>query len=89
MNAAIPHRQKGRKAAKFRRFLLCCVFLILPFDRFASAQTRPNVLMIIVDDLNDWVGALDGHPQAETPNMDRLAFRRNPVYECSCRGTGM
>ena len=35
--------------------------------------TRPNVLFIAVDDLNDWIGALGGHPQAATPNIDRLA----------------
>jgi arylsulfatase A-like enzyme len=34
--------------------------------------SRPNVLMIIVDDLNDWVGCLGGHPDAKTPNIDRL-----------------
>ena len=32
-----------------------------------------NVLFIAVDDLNDWVGFLGGHPQTMTPNMDRLA----------------
>ncbi len=36
---------------------------------------RPNVLFIAVDDLNDWVGCLGGHPQARTPNIDRLAAR--------------
>ena len=41
----------------------------------AAAQDadRPDVLFISIDDLNDWVGPLDGHPQAKTPNMDRLA----------------
>ena len=34
---------------------------------------RPNVLFIALDDLNDWVGCLGGHPQAKTPNLDRLA----------------
>jgi arylsulfatase A-like enzyme len=34
---------------------------------------RPNVLFISLDDLNDWVGCLDGHPNALTPNIDRLA----------------
>jgi len=34
---------------------------------------RPNILMISIDDLNDWVGCLGGHPQAKTPNIDRLA----------------
>ncbi len=38
-----------------------------------SAAKKPNVLFIAIDDLNDWVGCLNGHPQAITPNMDRLA----------------
>jgi len=36
---------------------------------------RPNILLISIDDLNDWVGHLGGHPQAKTPYMDRLADR--------------
>jgi len=34
-----------------------------------------NVLFIAVDDLNDWVGCLGGHPDVKTPNIDRLAGR--------------
>jgi len=43
----------------------------------ASAETtdRPNVLLIAVDDLNDWIGCMGGHPQVQTPNIDRLAKR--------------
>jgi arylsulfatase A-like enzyme len=37
------------------------------------AAAPPNVLMIVIDDLNDWVGFLGGHPQAKTPCMDALA----------------
>jgi len=36
---------------------------------------KPNVLFISMDDLNDWVGCLGGHPQALTPNIDALAKR--------------
>jgi len=36
-------------------------------------KKSPNVLLIGVDDLNDWIGCLGGHPQAITPNFDRLA----------------
>ena len=39
----------------------------------AQADRAPNVLFISVDDLNDWIGCLGGHPQARTPNIDRLA----------------
>ena len=35
--------------------------------------SNPNVLMIVMDDMNDWLGVMGGHPQAKTPNMDRLA----------------
>ena len=34
---------------------------------------RPNVVFIIVDDLNDWIGVMGGHPQSKTPNLDALA----------------
>ena len=36
---------------------------------------QANVLLISIDDLNDWVGCMGGHPQAKTPNIDRLAER--------------
>ena len=36
---------------------------------------RPNVLFLILDDMNDWAGCLGGHPDARTPNIDRLAER--------------
>ncbi|MCK5368071.1 MAG: sulfatase-like hydrolase/transferase, partial [Cyclobacteriaceae bacterium] len=38
-----------------------------------SSPKNPNVLFIAVDDLNDWLGCMKGHPNAKTPNMDRLA----------------
>lgn len=37
------------------------------------AVEKPNVLFMAIDDLNDWTGALGGHPQSTTPNLDRLA----------------
>jgi len=36
---------------------------------------KPNVLFIAIDDLNDWSSVLGGHPQAITPNLERLARR--------------
>ena len=41
----------------------------------AAEPKSPNVLFIAIDDLNDWVGFLRGHPQVKTPNLDRLAER--------------
>lgn len=41
-----------------------------------SATTKkPNVLFIAMDDLNDWTSLHGGHPQARTPNLERLAKR--------------
>jgi len=34
---------------------------------------HPNVLLIMIDDLNDYQGIFGGHPQAKTPNIDKLA----------------
>ncbi len=55
--------------------LCLCLFILLSpfFCRSTFAAPRPNVLMIVVDDMNDWVGCLGGHPDAKTPNIG-LAF---------------
>ena len=51
----------------------------------AAAPEHPNVLMIVVDDLNDWVGCLDGRPHAQTPNLDRLAARGTLFTNAHCQ----
>jgi len=50
----------------------------------ARAIETPNVLFLAVDDLNDWVGCLGGHPQAKTPNIDRLAQKGVLFTEAYC-----
>ncbi|HEX5789013.1 MAG TPA: sulfatase-like hydrolase/transferase, partial [Woeseiaceae bacterium] len=56
--------------------------VVLAFALFLTCQAPaeasdppPDVLFIVLDDLNDWVGVLGGNPQARTPNIDRLAAR--------------
>ncbi|HJN82840.1 MAG TPA: sulfatase-like hydrolase/transferase, partial [Verrucomicrobiota bacterium] len=58
-----------------RRWPICLVALGLSLSLGQAAAVRPNVLFIAIDDLNDWVGCLGGHPQVRTPNIDRLARR--------------
>jgi hypothetical protein len=43
----------------------------MPSQSIAEAK-RPNILLIICDDLNDSIEGMGGHPQAKTPNIDRL-----------------
>ncbi len=38
-----------------------------------TADQKPNVLLIVCDDLNDYIEGLGGHPQAQTPNIERLS----------------
>lgn len=54
--------------------------LVLALLPAAPAAKPPNVLFIAVDDLNDWIEPLGGHPQARTPNLARLA-RRSLTFE--------
>jgi len=51
------------------------IIWLLSLAASVLAADRPNVLLIAIDDLNDWIGCMGGHPQAQTPNMDRLAAR--------------
>lgn len=48
-------------------------------------RTPPNVLFISIDDLNDWVGCLEGHPQIQTPNIDALAARGANFTNAHCQ----
>ena len=50
---------------------LSCLFIV-PHKAEAQKQ-KPNILLITIDDLNDWVGFMDGHPKVQTPHMDKLA----------------
>jgi len=53
--------------------ILAVLAAVVPIS--AQQAARPDVLFIAVDDLNDWIGVLGGHPQAKTPNIDLLAKR--------------
>ena len=62
----------------FLRFLgFGAAAVVAPRVSFGAqqAKARPNVLFIAIDDLNDWIGCLGGHPDVKTPNLDRLAAR--------------
>jgi arylsulfatase A-like enzyme len=57
------------------RHLACFLGLLVFTHAVSAAESKPNVLFIAVDDLNDWIGCLGGHPDCKTPNIDRLSKR--------------
>jgi len=64
-------------------FILC--LLIFGLSHWGKAEgAKPNVLFIAIDDLNDWVGFMGGHPQARTPHMDALAKRGRNFLNAHC-----
>ncbi|MDG2359558.1 MAG: sulfatase [Planctomycetaceae bacterium] len=69
----------------FRKIVLIIVTCLVAEQLYAVDSVKPNVLFIAIDDLNDWVGFLDGHPQAQTPNMDRLAKRGVVFANAHCQ----
>jgi arylsulfatase A-like enzyme len=74
--------------------VLLCICIALQ----ASSQTtgKPNIILIICDDLNDYVEGFNGQPQIKTPNMRVLAekgttflnafvqphYALHPVHHC-------
>ena len=58
--------------------------LALCLTLLAGAADRPNVLFIVADDLRCDLGAY-GHPEAITPNLDRLAARSRIFTRAYCQ----
>ena len=64
------------------------ILLLLTGTLGAFGAERPNILFIAIDDMNDWTGFLGGHPQAQTPNMDRLAKKGVNFSNAHCSAPG-
>ena len=61
------------------------ITLLIFFGSFTKAWSKPNVLFLAIDDLNDWIGCLGGHPQVKTPNLDKLAARGTLFTNAHCQ----
>lgn len=55
------------------RGLLAIGLLALASQSVSAAETRPNVIVILCDDLGFGDLGCNGHPHIQTPNLDRLA----------------
>ena len=60
--------------SKLKQFLLIILInFVGAVACFGIDNKKPDIVFIIVDDLNDWLGCLKGHPDAFSPNIDALA----------------
>ncbi|MEM7010470.1 MAG: sulfatase [Verrucomicrobiota bacterium] len=67
------------------RFIVPILALALLAPCSTLHAEKPNVLFIAIDDLNDWVGPLGGHPQVQTPHIDKLAARGTTMTNAHCQ----
>ncbi len=67
------------------RFVAAIALITFACHSISLGETKkPNVLFISIDDLNDWIASLKGHPQAITPNLDRLLARSVRFTNAHC-----
>ncbi len=50
-----------------------------------ASSGRPDVLFIAIDDQNDWIGCMGGHPLAKTPHIDSLAENGTLFLNAHCQ----
>lgn len=69
----------------FKALIFFSLQAILAYGQSKPSAPPPNILFIAVDDLNDWVVPYDGHPQAITPNLQRLAEQSLRFTNAHCQ----
>ena len=53
------------------RYFIILLFISLGCEN--KIQKHPNVVLIMMDDMNDYPEVFDGHPQAKTPSINKLS----------------
>jgi arylsulfatase A-like enzyme len=53
--------------------LILLALVLLNVTHTFGQTSKPNVLFIAVDDMNDWIGPFGGYEGIKTPNLDKLA----------------
>jgi choline-sulfatase len=67
------------------RYILAALAIGLGCGSSLVAADKPNVLFIAIDDQNDWIGCLNGHPQIKTPHIDQLASQGTVFLNAHCQ----
>lgn len=70
---------------------LASVFFVIAITLFMGCTSiperieKPNILFIAIDDQNDWIGYIGGHPMIKTPNIDKLAASGTAFTNAHCQ----
>ena len=64
--------------------LLIILLLIIYFHHPLQAQQRPNVIMILTDDMGYGVLGCQGNPHTKTPHILALHAKSVRVFQFSC-----
>ena len=67
-----------------RKYCFTFLFFLLALN-LLKAQQKPNILFIAIDDLNDYVGCMNGSIKALTPNIDQLAAQSTLFTNAHCQ----
>lgn len=73
------------KTKKILLLLIVSIALATEVTAQIAAKEKPNVLFIVIDDLNDWIGCMKSHPQVKTPNIDKLAATGMLFTNAACQ----
>ena len=70
-----PEVQQPKRLVPIRVYQWFLILIVVTFCTPPNTQAAPapNIILIAIDDLNDYVGCLGGHPDAYIPNIDALA----------------
>ena len=60
-----------KKITIFSILSISLCFFLIKCDN--NKEPKPNIVLIMIDDLNDYPEEFNGHPQAVTPNIKKLA----------------
>ena len=74
MAGGLARRSPPLEIPPMQRLLRLLPLGLLLASGWAAAPSRPNVLLVVVDDLNTLLGAY-GHGYVQSPTIDRLAAR--------------
>lgn len=69
--------------------IICLTSLIIFYSGIFSQTTeKPNILFIVVDDLNDYIAGYDGNPQIQTPAIASLEEEGTTFMNAYCNAPG-